>query len=80
MKKYRSIEELEAEVKRLRTIIHNLSEKNGKVIEDRQKYRNFFATEFKWHIKLLGNNEHPAMVPLIEKEAKFLTTVEPFFW
>jgi hypothetical protein len=80
MRIIKTAKKYEAEIRALKATIKDLSEIEKDVRADREKFRTFFAREFKWHIQLLGNNEHPTMTALLEKEAKFLSTVRWWPW
>lgn len=51
-----------------------------RVDQDRRKYQAQFAARYRWWIELLGKEKVPILGPLIEKDAKFLQTVEYFSW
>lgn len=51
-----------------------------RVDQDRKKFQVHFAARYRWWIELLGKSQTPIIGPLIEKDAKFLQTVEYFSW
>lgn len=68
------------EIKSLKEKIKRLEKEKEEILQDRVKFRNHFKSRLQWWIKLLGEQKHPEMKWLIEDEAKFLNTVEQWYW
>lgn len=59
----------------------NLSKQRVRnLIDDREKFREFFLLEFRKHIETNGKNQYTPAAVLIERFAKFLGKVESWYW
>lgn len=68
------------EIKQLKEKIKRLEKEKDEILQDRVKFRNHFQKRLQWWIRLLGENKTPEMKWLIEDEAKFLNSVEHWYW
>jgi len=50
------------------------------VRKDRDKFRKAFSEDFRWLLKLLGENKYPTMASYIETKAKSLRYFEWWYW
>jgi hypothetical protein len=65
---------------RLKNVEKQLEETRTKLEDERAKFRTHFAQRFRWWIQLVGENQTPNLPGLIESDAKFLHTVESWWW
>lgn len=65
---------------RLKNAESLLEETRRELEEDREKFRTHFSERFRWWIKLVGEGKSTSAAWLIEADAKFLTTVQRWFW
>lgn len=68
------------EIKQLKEKIKHLEKEKDEILQDRVKFRNHFQKRLRWWIELLGENKTPELKGLIESEAKFLNSVEHWYW
>jgi hypothetical protein len=50
------------------------------VLADRRLFREHFTENFRWYIRLCGENKYPNMISLVESEAKWLRRFTYWYW
>lgn len=66
--------------RRLRERIAQLETELKEVQQDREIFREHFATRFRWWIKLVGEQTKPNLAWLIEDDAKYLRRMQWWGW
>lgn len=71
---------MRAAEKRLRERIQALESQLEEIKQDREMFRDHFATRFRWWIKLLGEQSKPNLAWVIEDDAKYLRRMQWWGW